>query len=128
MQCISIVFCCFLQNLEKKAKEAGKERDNLRKDNISLREKLRGLRNELKAILDANTKNGIKTECHTVPSLPELTATMPDETSLMRGDNVSPVSVATQTMSLAKKETVLAVEISQVSEDEEINVDDVTDT
>ncbi|CAB3992002.1 Max-binding MNT [Paramuricea clavata] len=103
----------YIQNLEKKTKEVTKEKEELKKHNSSLREKLRVLRNEIKILLDTSSKNGIKTE------LPEL----PAPTQTEAANNVAPVSVATQTMPLVKK-----VEPVQGSEDEEINVDEVTES
>ena len=118
---ISIILCCFLQNLEKKGKDATKEKEDLKKHNLSLRDTLKGLRNEIKILLDVSTKNGIKIE----GSAPELPAPMETETATTPANNIAPISVATQTMPLAKKEKVEAV---HASEDEEINVDEVTES
>jgi hypothetical protein len=106
-------FSVFFQNLEKKTKEVTKEKEELKKHNSSLREKLRVLRNEIKILLDTSTKNGL------IIILPELPAPAQTEAA----NNVAPVSVATQTMPLVKK-----VEAVQGSEDEEINVDEVTES
>ncbi|XP_046840823.1 max-binding protein MNT-like isoform X2 [Xenia sp. Carnegie-2017] len=45
----------YIENLEKKAKEVTKEKEELKKHNLSLRERLRTLRNEIKVLLDAST-------------------------------------------------------------------------
>jgi hypothetical protein len=115
-----------LQNLEKKAKDVTKEREDLKKHNSSLREKLKSLRNDIKILLDASGKNGIRNEGPTsIPELPAPMETETDATPINAIAPVPPVSVATQTMPLAKKANVEPV---QASEDEEINVDEVTES
>lgn len=106
--------------MEKKTNDVTKEREDLRKRNLSLRERLKVLRNDIKILLDANTKNGIKTEGGLSPAL----APLHDTTTVVSGSNIAPVSVATQTTPIVKK--VKAEE--NTSEDEEINVDDVTES
>ena len=113
----------YIQNLEKKAKEVTKEREDLKKHNLTLREKLKGLRNDIKILLDVGGKNGIKTEGPA--SIPKLPAPVETEADTALANNVAPISVATQTMPLAKKAKVEAV---QASEDEEVNVDEVTES
>ena len=92
---------------------------------MSLRERLTVLRNDIKARLDA-AKNGVKTsqvplsipESQPSPMQAEIATTTP-------ANHVAPVSVATQTMPLAKK---ASIEAAPASEDEEINVDEVTES
>lgn len=104
--------------MEKKTNDVTKEREDLRKRNLSLRERLKVLRNDIKLLLDANTKNGIKIEGGLSPAL------SPDAATIVSGSNAAPVSVATQTTPIVKK--IKAEE--NASEDEEINVDDVTES
>ena len=111
--------------MEKRSKETTKEREDLKKHNLSLRERLRVLRNDIKARLDASTKNGIKTDLAPL-STPELPAPVQDETATSTPSNhVAPVSVATQTMPLVKKTNI---EAAHASEDEEVNVDEITES
>ena len=109
--------------MEKKTKESTKERDDLKKHNLSLRERLKCLRSEIKTILDATSKNGIRTEV--VVPIPELPAPTPSQNAASPANNIAPVSVATQTMPLIKKGKA---EAGQNSEDEEVNVDEVTES
>lgn len=109
--------------MEKKTKEALREKEYLRKHNLSLRERLQVLRNEIKLLLDTSSKNGVKTEGPA--STPELPAPMNTEVDSMPANNEAPISVATQTMPLVNK---AKMELAQASEDEEINVDEVTES
>ncbi|XP_028400451.1 max dimerization protein 3-like [Dendronephthya gigantea] len=113
----------YIQNLEKKTKEALREKEYLRKHNLSLRERLQVLRNEIKILLETGTKNGVKTEGPA--SGIELPAPMDTEGDSNPANIEAAVSVATQTMPLVKKPKI---EIAQASEDEEINVDEVTES
>lgn len=107
----------YIQNLEKRTNQYTKEREDLKKHNLSLRGKLKVLRTDIKNLLEINGKNGVKGE----PTLAlELESSTSNSAALsVSVSNLSPVSVATQTMPLAKKEK------DENTSDEEINVDDV---
>lgn len=101
--------------MEKKTKQQSKEREDLQKCNLNLRERLKVLRTEFKNLIDLNGKNG------TIKGDDGPMAVNSDEANnSVSAPTASPVSVATQTMPVAKK----AKEEENTS-DEEINVDDI---
>lgn len=108
----------YIQNLEKRTRQQLKEREDLQKSNLSLRAKLRDLKTEFKNLIDLNGKNGIKFESSLAIDIAVGTSNF--ATVSAPTNNVSPVSVATQTMPVAKK-----VKQEDNTSDEEINVEDV---
>ena len=98
----------FEKNLEKKTSQYTKEREDLRKHNTSLRERLKVLSTDIKNLLEQNKKN----DCKPLESSPDLHSPSSSSTrssmsvsSPATSCNMSPVSVATQTMPFEKKES-----------------------